>query len=120
MSAVRSDFADTRPAVTSLGLGTVPGYESLYDVLERAYIQAAHGKGANRHARPTEPFTAQVTLQGAQRFGVGALLFQAYKKSEESQRLDTDAAVRELLGAIVYLSMAVIERERLGAVNERS
>lgn len=90
---------------------TAPGYEALVDVLTRAYAQAAIGKGKERHAQG-EPFTEQVIMQGAQRFGVGALLFQAFKKSEESQRLPTDRAVNELLGAIVYLAGAVIALEK--------
>lgn len=94
----------------------VPGYECLDEVLSRAYTQAARGKGAERHARNSEPFTDQVILEGAARFGVGALLFQAFKKSEESQRLKSAPAVKELLGAIVYLAAAVIERERLDAL----
>lgn len=91
-------------------------YDSLSDVLQRAFDQAAHGKGAQRHARIAERFEDQVILEGAARFGTGALLFQAYKKSEESQRMSTQPAVKELLGAINYLAAAVIERERLGDV----
>ncbi len=87
-----------------------PGYELLADVLERAYNQAALGKGKERHANG-EPFDEQVMQDGARRFGVGALLFQAFKKSEESQRLPLDRGVNELLGAIVYLAGAVIRRE---------
>lgn len=89
------------------------GYESLADVLARAFDQAAHGKGKERHANG-EPFTDQVMQDGAKRFGTGALLFQAFKKSEESQRLPLDRGVNELLGAIVYLAGAVIARERSG------
>jgi hypothetical protein len=87
------------------------GYEALADVLARAYKQASQGKGKDRHASG-EPFTEQVIMLGARKFGTGSLLFQAFKKSEESQRLPTDRAVAELLGAIVYLSAAVIELER--------
>lgn len=90
----------------------VKGYESLSGVLAAAYNQAAYGKGKERHAAPGEPFEKQVMQQGADRFGVGALLFQAFKKSEESQRLPHDRAVAELLGAIVYLAGAVIAMER--------
>ena len=90
----------------------VPGYEELADILREAYKQAAVGKGAERHAGKGEAFTDQVMQDGAKRFGVGALLFQAYKKSEESQRLDLDPAVRELLGGIVYLAGAVIARRK--------
>jgi hypothetical protein len=87
---------------------TVPGYEKLANVLQRAYNQAAVGKGVERHATVGEPFDKQVMQIGAAKFGVGALLFQAFKKSEESQRLEHDRAVNELLGAIVYLAGAVI------------
>lgn len=88
-----------------------PGYELLADVLARAFDQAARGKGRERHSQG-EPFQDQVMQDGARRFGTGALLFQAFKKSEESQRLPTDRAVAEMLGAIVYLAGAVIARER--------
>jgi hypothetical protein len=87
-----------------------PGYEKLADVLQRAFDQAARGKGKERHAQG-EPFDRQVMQDGARRFGVGALLFQAFKKSEESQRLEWQRGINELLGAIVYLAGAVIARE---------
>lgn len=87
-----------------------PGYETLAAVLVRAYDQAAYGKGKERHAND-EPFDKQVMQTGAHRFGTGALLFQAFKKSEESQRLPQDRAIAELLGAINYLAGAVIAME---------
>ena len=87
-----------------------PGYERLADVLARAYDQAARGKGKERHA-DSDPFHEQVMQIGARKFGVGSLLFQAFKKSEESQRMPLDRGVNELLGAIVYLAGAVIARE---------
>lgn len=93
---------------------SVPGYDDLAAVLLRAYDQAARGKGKERHANG-EPFSHQVMQDGARRFGVGSLLFQAFKKSEESQRLPHDRAVAELLGAIVYLAGAVIAMERKAA-----
>jgi hypothetical protein len=85
-----------------------PGYMALSAVLDDAFSQAAHGKGKERHAREDEQFTDQLIIEGAKRFGIGALLFQAYKKSEESQRLEYHRARAELLGAIVYLAAAVI------------
>lgn len=88
------------------------GYEKLKSVLDAAYEQAANGKGKERHAQEGEPFHEQVMADGAKRFGTGALLFQAYKKSEESQRLPYERAVNELLGAIVYLAGAVIDLDR--------
>lgn len=87
-----------------------PGYEKLAHVLKRAFDQAAKGKGKKRHAKG-EPFHEQVMQIGAKKFGVGSLLFQAFKKSEESQRLPHDRAVAELLGAINYLAGAVIRLE---------
>ncbi len=88
-----------------------PGYYSLAEVLNRAFLQAAKGKGKDRHAQG-EPFDQQVMQQGADRFGVGSLLFQAFKKSEESQRLPFGPAIAELLGAINYLAGAVVAMER--------
>lgn len=93
----------------------VKGYERLADVLERAFDQAATGKGAERHA-DNKTFHQQPMQQIADRRGVGFILGQADKKSEEAQgmanRGQVDAAVRELLGAIVYLAGAVIWLER--------
>lgn len=90
----------------------VPGYEKLADVLERAYDQASRGKGKERHAAKDEPFHEQVICIGARKFGVGAAGFQAFKKAEELQRLPYEAAVKEALGAIVYMSAVVIELDR--------
>jgi hypothetical protein len=95
---------------------TEDGYEKLADVLLRAYHQAARGKGKDRHAYENEPFDQQMMQDMAKRFGTGALLAQAFKKSEESQRLPVERGVNELLGAIVYLAGAVIAREKQGGV----
>lgn len=89
----------------------VPGYESLATVLKDAYDQAAIGKGVERHAKQ-QPFDEQVMQVGADQFGIGALLFQAFKKSEESQRLDHERGIAELHGAICYLAGAVIAMKR--------
>ena len=112
MAAKKSIAVNLAPApqlVTPVVMDAL-GYESLAKVLGRAYEQAAVGKGKVRHAKD-QPFHKQVMQVGAAQFGVGALLFQAFKKAEESQRLDTDAAVNELLGAINYLAGAVIAIE---------
>ena len=85
-----------------------PGYESLANVLQRAYGQAAQGKGAERHACD-RPFTEQPMQSISELLGTpDGLLYQAMKKIQESKRLDKDAGVRELLGAINYLAGAVI------------
>lgn len=89
----------------------VAGYEKLADVLTRAYEQAATGKGHHRHS-VGQPFHEQPIVGLQELYGTGFALGQAAKKMEEAQRLDHDAAVRELLGAINYLAAAVIHMEQ--------
>lgn len=88
-----------------------PGYESLASVLQAAYDQAATGKGAERHANDL-PFHEQPMQQIARRRGIGFLLGQADKKTEEAQgmleRGERDAWRREILGAINYLAGALV------------
>lgn len=86
-------------------------YKALYDVLERAYGRAASSKGKERHANG-KPFTEQPILTIPAIVGPGFNLGQAIKKIDESQRMDTPAAVKELLDAIVYLASVVIFREQ--------
>lgn len=93
-----------------------PGYESLASVLCRAFDQAAKGKGAARHAcaRPfdRQPMQSISALVGSS----DGLAYQAIKKIQESQRLDKDARVRELLGAINYVAGIIIYLEKEGMV----
>jgi hypothetical protein len=93
----------------------VPGYEKLRNVLERAYDQAAVTKGAERHAND-RPFHEQPMQTIADRRGIGFILGQVDKKTEEAQgmidRGENDKAVHELLGAIVYLAGAIIFLEK--------
>lgn len=113
------ELVEASTRLSDLPMGMIePGYEALADVMQRAYNQAALGKGKERHSQVGEPFDKQVMQDGAKRFGVGALLFQAYKKSEESQRLPLDRAVNELLGAMVYLAGAVIRLEAVKALDK--
>lgn len=89
-----------------------PGYEALADVLCRAFNQAAKGKGAERHACE-RPFHEQPMQSISELLGSHTgLVYQAMKKIQESQRMDKDAAVRELLGAINYCAGAIIYLER--------
>lgn len=83
-------------------------YESLQGVLMEALYQAQSGKGKERHANDGEPFEDQQICEIARRVGVGFDLGQAVKKIYESQRLDKDRGVAELLGAINFLAAAVI------------
>lgn len=88
----------------------VNGYDSLRDVLTRAYTQAASGKGHERHA-VAKPFDAQPMQELISLYGVGFALGQAAKKAQESMRLPAGRDVAELLGAINYLAGAVIALE---------
>lgn len=94
---------------------SAPGYEKLATVLARAFDQAANGKGKERHA-DDKPFHEQPMQLIADKRGIGFILGQADKKSEEAQgmlnRGQKEACVKELLGAIVYLAGAVIFVEK--------
>lgn len=87
-----------------------PDYESLRDVLMRAYLQASDGKGKERHACDL-PFDEQPMQMLCRLYGPGFALGQAGKKMQEAQRLSHDAAIRELLGAINYVAGAIIHLE---------
>lgn len=95
-----------------LNLENNDDYHSLTGVLARAYEQAAKGKGAVRHA-DGRPFTEQPMQTISELLGTHeGLLYQAMKKIQESNRLEKDPAIRELLGAINYLAGAIIFLER--------
>ena len=76
-------------------------------ILNLAYAQAMTGKGKERHAED-KPFREQIWSVITKTVGLGFPLGQSLKKWDESQRLSRDAAVRELLGSIIYLAMAII------------
>ena len=95
-----------------LNLENNDDYHSLTCVLARAYEQAAKGKGAVRHA-DGRPFTEQPMQTISELLGTHeGLLYQAMKKIQESNRLEKEPAIRELLGAINYLAGAIIFLER--------
>jgi len=83
------------------------GYFPLFSVLNDALNEAQVGKGAVRHGNGLS-FMDQPALTITRAVGLGFPLGQAMKKIQESQRMDTDAAKRELLGAINYLAAAVL------------
>ena len=88
-----------------------PGYETLADVLSRAFDQAAAGKGQERHGNG-KAFANQPMQHIINLYGPGFALGQAAKKTQEAQRLPSvDRQVTELLGAIVYVAGAVIAIE---------
>lgn len=113
-------FRALRPTESSKSVihdHNVPGYEMLRDVLERAYNQAAKGKGAERHGKDL-PFHLQPMQQIGDMYGIGFMLGQVAKKIEEAQRLPKDHAVKEILGAINYCAGAIIflEKQELAAI----
>ena len=86
-------------------------YAGLRNVLDRAFDQAASGKGADRHANGL-PFDQQPMQTISQLVGSSdGLRYQAIKKIQEAGRMDKDAAIRELLGAINYIAGTIIYME---------
>ena len=101
-------------------------YMSLRCILDEAYKQAAEGKGKERHAGG-KPFLRQPIMEIGRMVGEGYNMGQAMKKLQEAETLlhlegkGVEAAVRELLGAIVYTASAVILlREKYGDKDEAS
>jgi len=84
-----------------------PEYSDLFEVLRDALDQAQSGKGEERHGNGLS-FMEQPVLTITRAVGLGFPLGQAMKKIQECQRMDIDAAKRELLGAINYLAAAVL------------
>ena len=105
---------DSGAAKPAPNIGRVAGYENLSNVLNRAFEQSAFGKGDERHAG-NKPFKDQPIMTIQKAVGHGYTRGQAIKKTQEAQVLlykrGKEAAVAELLGAIVYLSAAVLHIE---------
>ena len=99
-------------ALTAVGHpDLVRDYVSLELALNVAYQQASMGKGAERHANAL-PFHEQPMQTTAKLHGIGFITGQVTKKLAEAQgmlaRGDTDAALREIAGAIVYSAGAYV------------
>lgn len=105
--------ADDKPVWGKFGIADrVHGYMHLEEVLSRAYLQAASGKGQERHGRGLT-FDAQPTQVISDLLDSDAgLAFQAIKKVNEGMRLEHDAKIKEMLGAINYIASIVIRMER--------
>jgi hypothetical protein len=85
-------------------------YRMLHQVLDRAYDQAAAGKGAERHANDL-PFEEQPILAETRAVGIGFVAGQARKKILEATRCwekHPGRAVVDLLGAINYIAAQII------------
>lgn len=97
---------------------TYDAYEPLARVLTKAYMQAASGKGKERHANG-KPFMTQPIMEIGRMVGPGYQTGQAMKKAQEAmgmlERGEDARAIAELLGAINYLAAAVILTEEKSA-----
>lgn len=86
------------------------GYEDLARILNMAYEQAASGKGKERHANG-RPFNRQPIMEIGRMTGLAYHTGQAMKKIQEAHKLlkikGKEAAIRELLGAEVYIAAAI-------------
>ena len=83
----------------------------LYPVFRAAIEQAMYGKG-ERHGGAVTPFLEQPWKHYASMHGRGFLTGQAAKKLEEAASLRTgDAFVQEMLGAMVYAGMAILQEQ---------
>ena len=85
--------------------------KTIEDVLAAAVLQATKGKG-QRHGGDTTPFLEQPWVKLYRTHGLGFLLGQADKKYHEAlSKTDAESFEREILGAIVYLGMALLALE---------
>lgn len=86
-------------------------YRTIGGVLAAAVLQATKGKG-QRHGGDATPFLEQPWAKLYRTHGLGFLLGQADKKYHEAlSKPDTESFEREILGAIVYLGMALLALE---------
>lgn len=106
------------PTLPAVPAGLIPevktgDYDSLDDVLTRAFNQASKGKGKERHAQSL-PFENQPMQQISNLVGSpDGMVYQLMKKAQESLRLPTtERKVAELLGTIVYTAGVIIYLEK--------
>ena len=87
----------------------------LTQVFNLALEQATQGKG-ERHGGDSIPFMEQPWVHYAKMHGRGFLTGQAAKKLEEAASTrEGEAFMHEVLGAIVYASMAILYELKLQA-----
>lgn len=90
-------------------IGQVAGYESLELILTMAYQQAACGKGKERHASGLPFHDQPMQRESDDLESAIGLIYQARKKVREGVKLPSEEAqIKEVLGAINYLSGWVI------------
>ena len=92
-------------------MGRKGKYSKLNECLAAAVEQATKGKG-QRHGGDRTPFLEQPWVRLYKTHGLGFLLGQADKKYNEALgKGNQEDQVREILGAIVYLGMALLVLE---------
>ena len=94
-----------------------PEYQSLANHLTGAFLQAAEGKGKERHANE-DAFEDQIICSINRLLGsIDGARYQAIKKIIESERLlrlkGKEAAIAELYGSINYLAAACVLIEEM-------
>lgn len=77
------------------------------NVLKEAENFTLKGKGEDRHGLG-KPLNNQPWRFISESLGNGFLLGQAVKKIIESDNMDKDAAIKELFGAISYITFAIM------------
>lgn len=87
-------------------------YATLRKILDRAFNQAAYGKGRVRHCVGDQKFEDQPIVTIQKLVGDGFATGQAIKKLQESNRLPWVAAVAERLGAINFIAASIIYLEQ--------
>lgn len=97
-------------------------YSKLRAVLEDAYMQAAYGKGKERHANG-KPFTEQPLFEISRMVGLGGATYQIMKKAQEAQGMADRGqlldARHELGGVIVYAAaMSILIQEEIDEYNK--
>lgn len=84
----------------------------LYPIFMAAIEQAMYGKG-ERHGGALTPFLEQPWVHYAKLHGRGFLTGQAAKKLEEAASLRTGVTFeQEVLGAIVYAGMSILNEQK--------
>lgn len=104
---------NVRAAVSwcAVTMGRKGKYSKLNECLAAAVEQATKGKG-QRHGGDRTPFLEQPWVRLYKTHGLGFLLGQADKKYNEALgKENQEDQVREILGAIVYLGMALLVLE---------
>lgn len=107
------------PAETEIDRSAAIQAHPLYPILVAAIEQAMYGKG-ERHGGAVTPFLEQPWVHYAKLHGRGFLTGQAAKKLEEAASLREGKTFEtEVLGAIVYCGMAIVqERWNCGRISD--